>query len=150
MIHKMKLQSKYFDFMLRGTKRIEIRLNDEKRQLIKIGDIIEFERFSELNDSFKTRVVELIKYNNFDELVKDFDISILADKSMTKYELINELTQFYPEEKQQKYGVLAIRIELIWLYKKEEYFDVNPNCNAFFSKKFIFNAIYGLILSNIC
>lgn len=113
MIHKMKLQSKYFDFMLRGTKRIEIRLNDEKRQLIKIGDIIEFERFSELNDSFKTRVVELIKYNNFDELVKDFDISILADKSMTKYELINELTQFYPEEKQQKYGVLAIRIELI-------------------------------------
>ena len=113
MIHKMKLQSKYFDFMHRGTKRIEIRLNDEKRQLIKIGDIIEFERFSELNDSFKTRVVELIRYNNFDELVKDFDISILADKSMTKSELINELIQFYPEEKQQKYGVLAIRIELI-------------------------------------
>lgn len=109
----MKLQSKYFDFMFRGTKRIEIRLNDEKRQLIKIGDIIEFERFSELNDSFKTRVVELIRYNNFDELVKDFDISILADKSMTKSELINELIQFYPEEKQQKYGVLAIRIELM-------------------------------------
>lgn len=113
MIHKMKLQPKYFDFMLRGTKRIEIRLNDEKRQLIKIGDIIEFERFSELNDSFKTRVVELIRYNNFDELVRDFDISILADKSMTKSELINELIQFYPEEKQQKYGVLAIRIELL-------------------------------------
>lgn len=113
MIHKMKLQSKYFDFMFRGTKRIEIRLNDEKRQLIKIGDIIEFERFSELNDSFKTRVVELIRYNNFDELVKDFDISILADKSMTKSELINELIQFYSEEKQQKYEILAIRIELM-------------------------------------
>lgn len=119
MIHKMKLQAKYFDFMFRGTKRIEIRLNDEKRQLIKIGDIIEFERFSELNDSFKTRVVELIRYNNFDELVKHFDISILADKSMTKSELINELIQFYSEEKQQKYGVLAIRIELMWLYKKD-------------------------------
>ncbi len=57
MIHKMKLQSKYFDFMFIGTKRIEIRLNDLKRQIIKIGDIIEFERFSELNESFKTRVV---------------------------------------------------------------------------------------------
>lgn len=113
MIHKMKLQAKYFEYMINGTKRIEIRINDEKRQLIKIGDIIEFERFSELNDSFKTRVVELIRYNNFDELVKDFDISILADKSMTKSELINELIQFYPEEKQQKYGVLAIRIELM-------------------------------------
>lgn len=109
----MKLQAKYFDFMFRGTKRIEIRLNDEKRQLIKIGDIIEFERFSELNDSFKTRVVELIRYNNFDELVKHFDISILADKSMAKSELINELIQFYPEEKQQKYEILAIRIELM-------------------------------------
>ena len=43
MIHKMKLQAKYFDFMHRGTKRLEIRLNDEKRQLIKIGDIIEFD-----------------------------------------------------------------------------------------------------------
>lgn len=113
MIHKMKLQAKYFEYMINGTKRIEIRINDEKRQLIKIGDIIEFERFSELNDSFKTRVVELIRYNNFDELVKDFDISILADKSMTKSELINELIQFYSEEKQQKYGVLAIRIKLM-------------------------------------
>ena len=111
----MNLNNEPFELIKSGSKTIELRLNDEKRQLIKIGDIIEFERFSELNDSFKTRVVELIRYNNFDELVKDFDISILADKSMTKSELINELIQFYSEEKQQKYEILAIRIELIYL-----------------------------------
>ena len=31
MIHEMKLQPEYFNFILNGTKRIEIRLNDEKR-----------------------------------------------------------------------------------------------------------------------
>lgn len=41
MKHEMKLQPKYFEYILNGTKRIEIRLNDEKRQLINIGDEIE-------------------------------------------------------------------------------------------------------------
>ena len=42
MIHEMKLQPEYFNFILNGTKRIEIRLNDEKRQNIKLGDKIKF------------------------------------------------------------------------------------------------------------
>ena len=40
MTHEMKLQPKYFNFILNGTKRIEIRLFDEKRKQIKIGDKI--------------------------------------------------------------------------------------------------------------
>jgi ASCH domain len=32
MTHEMKLQPKYFDYILNGTKRIEIRLNDEKKK----------------------------------------------------------------------------------------------------------------------
>ena len=45
-------------------------------------------------------------------MFKDFDISILSDKSMTKEELIGVLEQFYTKEKQKQYGVLGIRIEL--------------------------------------
>ena len=41
-IHEMNLQPKYFDFIKGGTKRIELRLYDEKRQSIQLGDIIEF------------------------------------------------------------------------------------------------------------
>ena len=48
-----------------------------------------------------------------EEMFKDYDISILSDKSMTKEELISVLEQFYTKEKQEKYGVLGIRIELI-------------------------------------
>ena len=112
-IHEMKLQPEYYNFIVNGTKRIEIRLNDEKRQIIKIGDIIEFKKEPNLTDSFKVRVIGLLRYNSFEDMFKDFDISILADKSMTKNELINVLEQFYTKEKQNKYGVLGIRIELL-------------------------------------
>ena len=46
-------------------------------------------------------------------MFKDFDISVLSDKSMTKDELISALEKFYTKEKQEQYGVLGIRIELL-------------------------------------
>jgi len=113
MEHKMKLQPEHYNFMLNGTKRIEIRLFDEKRQLIKIGDTIEFLKEPDLKESFDTKVTGLLRYNTFESMFKDFDISILSDKSMTKEELITTLEQFYSKEKQEQYGVLGIRIELI-------------------------------------
>lgn len=113
MEHKMKLQPKYYDFILNGTKRIEIRLFDEKRQQIKIGDTIKFLKEPELIESFNVKVVDLLRYNNFEEMFKDFDISVLADKSMTKEELISVLEEFYTKEKQEQYGVLGIKIELL-------------------------------------
>lgn len=113
MLHEMKLQPEYFNFILNGTKRIEIRLNDEKRQNIKLGDKIKFLKEPDLNESFEAQVIGLLRYNSFEEMFKDYDISILSDKSMTKEELISVLERFYTKEKQEKYGVLGIRIELI-------------------------------------
>lgn len=112
MTHEMKLQPKYFDFIKEGTKRIELRLNDEKRQLIKIGDTIIFKKEPELNESFEAKVLSLLNYKDFNSLFKDFDISILADTNMTKNELINVLEEFYTKEKQNQYGVLGIRLEI--------------------------------------
>lgn len=109
----MKLQPEYYNFMLNGTKRIEIRLFDKKRQQIHIGDTIKFLKEPNLDESFKAKVIGLLRYHSFDEMLKDFDISILSDRSMTKEELIRVLEKFYPKEKQVKYGVLGIRIELI-------------------------------------
>jgi ASC-1-like (ASCH) protein len=113
MKHEMKIQPKYYNFMLNGTKRIEIRIFDEKRQQIKIGDTIKFLKEPDLKESFDTRVIGLLRYNSFEDMFKDFDISILADKTMTKKELINVLEQFYTKEKEKNFGVLGIRIELI-------------------------------------
>ena len=94
----MNLQPKYFDFIKDGTKRIELRLYDEKRRSIQLGDIIEFAKSED--EKFKAEVIGLLRYNSFADLFEDFDISILADSSMTKQELLEVLGEFYTEEKQ--------------------------------------------------
>ena len=111
-MHEMKLQDRYFNYILNGTKRIELRLLDEKRSKIKIGDTIKFVNI-ENNNEFICNVIGLYNSRSFDDLFKDFDISILADSSMTKDELKNVLYEFYTKELQEKYGVVGIRLELI-------------------------------------
>ena len=84
-----------------------------KRQKIKIGDIITFQKEPELKITMKVRVIGLIRYNTFEQLIDDFDIKILADKSMTKQELLDVLGEFYTHEQQEQYGVIGIRIDKI-------------------------------------
>ena len=108
-----EIATKIFWLYFKWYKRIEIRLNDEKRKRIKLGDKIKFLKETDLKESFEAQVIGLLKYNSFEELLRDYDISILSDANMTKDELISTLEQFYTKEKQKQYGVLGIRIELI-------------------------------------
>ena len=109
-MHEMKLQDRYFNYILNGTKKIELRLNDEKKSLIKLNDIIKFKN-EVTNETFEVKVVGLLRYNSFNDLFDDFVIEVLADKEMTKKELLDVLEQFYTKEKQEKYGVLGIKIQ---------------------------------------
>ena len=113
MEHILKLQPKYFDYINNGTKRIELRLYDEKRKKIAIGDTLIFQKEPELKTTMKAKVIGLLRYNTFEELFEDFDIEMLADKSMTKQQLLSVLEEFYTPEKQKQYGVVGIRIEKI-------------------------------------
>ena len=109
-MHKMSLQPKYFDFIKNGTKRIELRLYDEKRRQIQLGDTIEFTKSE--SQKFEAKVVGLLRYRTFSELFEDFDVSVLADESMTKQELLDVLSEFYTLEKQTEFGVIGIRLKL--------------------------------------
>lgn len=108
----IKLQPKYFNYVKNGTKRIELRLNDKKRQLIKIGDEIEILKEPNLDESIKVKVTGLLKYASFIDLFKDFDVDILADKSENKEKILKDLEVYYSREKQEEYNVLGIRFEL--------------------------------------
>ena len=110
---EMKLQERYFNYIKNGTKRIELRLFDEKRKQLKPGDIIVFTKNGDNTEKLSVKVVELLKYASFEELFKDYDIEVLADKNMTKNELLEELRKFYSEEKQKEYGVVGIEFELV-------------------------------------
>lgn len=110
-IHEMNLQPKYYDFIKDGTKRIELRLYDEKRQKIELGDVIEFAKTED--EKFRAEVIGLLRYKSFPDLFEDFPIEILADKSMTKQELLEVLGEFYTPEKQAEFGVVGIRLKLL-------------------------------------
>lgn len=110
MKHKMRLHNEPFSKIKNGTKTIEMRLNDEKRQLISVGDIIEFENRVTL-EVINTEVINLYKFNSFDELYKHFNKIILGydeDDSANS----DDMEQYYLMEEQDKYGVLAIEIRL--------------------------------------
>ena len=113
MLYRMKLQPMLFEYVKSGTKRIELRLNDKKRAAVQLEDEIEFLKEPNLDESIKTKVCGLLRYKSFLELFEDFDISVLADNSMTKEELLKELEKYYTKEKQLQYGVLGIKFKKI-------------------------------------
>ena len=108
----MKLQPNHFYYMKNGTKRIELRLNDEKRSKISVGDKIIFFKEPLLDESFETTVIKLLKYDYFENLIDDYGIEICADKNITKQDLLNDLEKFYTKKKQAKYEVLGNIISL--------------------------------------
>ena len=65
MLHKMKLNENYFERIKDGTKIVEFRLYDEKRQQIKVGDKIEFSKLPELQEKLLVDVIELYRENTF-------------------------------------------------------------------------------------
>ena len=57
--HQMGLHGVYFDAIKKGTKTVEVRLNDEKRRKIKVGDTIEFIKIPEQNEILTVEVIRI-------------------------------------------------------------------------------------------
>lgn len=110
-VHNMGLQDKYFDFIKHGTKRLELRLFDEKRQKIHLGDLIRFKNSK--GEILRCRVEALHIYPDFASLFADFPKEILADATISKNEMLEIMSKFYPEKRQHETGVVGIQIEPI-------------------------------------
>ncbi len=95
MIHKLKLKSEYYNYIKTGTKRIELRLNDEKRKKIKKNDVIEFIDYENTNEVLKVKAIDILSCDTFEDIINEYDIAILADKDQTKENLIKDLNTFY-------------------------------------------------------
>lgn len=111
--HTLKLDEKYYNYILHGSKRIELRLNDEKRKSMSIGDILTFYKQPLLEENFKTKIVDLIYFNSFNEAISNLPFELIADKNDNKQSLLNDLNRIYSKEKQENYGVICIKIELL-------------------------------------
>ena len=108
MIHKMKLKEGPFERIKNGTKTIEFRLYDEKRQQINIGDKIEFSKLPDLQETMLVEVVELYREETFEKLFKKF----YADEKTIKKNT-ESMYQYYSKEQEKEYGVLGIKIRVL-------------------------------------
>ena len=102
------LENEPYNQISSGNKTVEFRLNDEKRQLLQVGDTIEFENLIN-HQMLKVKIIELYKKDSFAELInalKEKQIEFLKDVSID--DMVEQLRHFYSEEKEQQYGVLGI------------------------------------------
>ena len=111
MIHKMNLATSPFKSISLGKKTIEMRLYDEKRSKINVGDEIEFENI-DTHQKIECEVVSLTRYKDFFELYSNYDKTAIGyDENETAN--AEDMYAYYSPEQIKKYGVLAIEIKLI-------------------------------------
>lgn len=109
MKYEMKLDNEPFKAIKNGTKTLELRLNDEKRKQLIVGDYIEFTN-RVTNEKLLVKVIDLFKYNSFEELYKHFN-KIEMGYSINEEANPKDMENYYSKEEQEKYGVLGIKIK---------------------------------------
>lgn len=114
MMHSMNLNPQPFMMIAEGHKTIELRLLDEKRQKIAVGDTLVFTNTADPALQLRCVVKKLHRFANFAELY----VSLPLDKcGYFPHELTDarpeDMDLYYPPEKQAKYGVVGIEIERI-------------------------------------
>jgi ASC-1-like (ASCH) protein len=107
MEHCLQLHPLPFAQIKSGTKTIEVRLNDEKRQTIAVGDTIVFVSRADTEDRVRTMVAGLLHYPTFQALYAahppEIYGAIHADEYVRMYE-------YYTREDEVRYGVLGIQV----------------------------------------
>lgn len=123
MKYTMRLTAAPFEKLRDGSKRIELRLYDEKRKKIKTGDTILFISLKEPSETLLTRVVDIYTYASFDELYGDLPLEDLGySASEVGTASPKDMEQYYTPEEQAQFGVVAFRLEP---YHEERYSGLN-------------------------
>ncbi len=112
MRHDMDLYAGSFEAVRSGLKTIEMRLNDEKRQKIRVDDLVFFHSSKNEYDVIHCKVKELYHYKDFYEAYDRHGKTEIGYKEDEKADP-SDMYAYYSKEKIERYGVLLIRIEKI-------------------------------------
>ena len=114
MKHYMKLKPEPFELIDKGIKIYELRLFDEKRKLLKVGDLIEFSNLECPNEIIEVKVEDLLFYPSFIDLYSDLPMTMIGyteeNKLIANY---TDMEKYYSIDEQSKFGVVAIKIRKI-------------------------------------
>lgn len=101
MKHEMTLFSAPYESTKSGRKHIEVRLNDEKRRKIKIGDIIEFIKLPEKQEKIEVIVEELYPFDNIKQMYDSIAFKEFDCEGWTMEEMIEGTYEIYTSEQEQ-------------------------------------------------
>lgn len=118
----MHLNEDMFLAMKKGTKTVEVRLFDDKRKKIDIGDYIEFHNKNNDEVYIKMRVLDLRIEQTFKELFeRNIDLRNTSlyytseqlgfSKESSRDALVKNMYKHYTKEQEEKYGVIAFVLE---------------------------------------
>lgn len=109
----MKLKPEFFDQVKSGKKIYEIRLHDEKRQKIGVGDNIIFKKEPELLDGVIVRVVDVKRFNSFEDMARTLSLSSIGFDNKNATQVARFYRTIYSKEDEKNYGVVAFKMELV-------------------------------------
>ena len=111
MTHNMNLNPEPFAMIKAGHKTIELRLWDEKRQAIQIGDTIVFHH-TETGELLSATVLKLHIFKSFAELYQSLPL-LQCGYTPEDVESADpaDMNLYYPPEVQEKYGVVGIEMK---------------------------------------
>lgn len=112
MLHKMKLRSAPYAAIEAGYKSIELRLYDEKRRLLQVGDDIQFTCEDNPDRSLVKKICALHVFDSFTSLYQKLP---LLRCGYTPFTLLSaspdDMNQYYTAEAQARNGVVGIELE---------------------------------------
>lgn len=111
-LHCMHLAPAPFEKIERGEKTIELRLGDEKRQAIRVGDAIRFEEIGGWEDVCYVEVTALHPYPSFAALYAALPAEKLGYAAGETPDP-HDMDAYYSAEAQAKYGALGIELALL-------------------------------------
>lgn len=96
-----------------GNKIYEVRLNDEKRKLFKLGDRIILKKEPELFDGIVVKIIDIKHFNSFFEMAQILSLKDIGFENKTAEEVERVYRSFYSKEDEEKYGVVAFKLEIV-------------------------------------
>ena len=101
MVHEMKLNDKAFNNIKNGIKKFELRLYDDRRKNISLGDTIIFHNLNNLDDTISVNVLALLRYPSFADLFTDIDYRLCGTANSLEDKL-ERVHTFYTIEQEKK------------------------------------------------
>lgn len=113
MIHKMKVNDNAFDRMKKGIKKREYRVNDEKRQLVRCDDIIEFSKFSNPEETIMMDVRNIENFITLEAAVSSHFDEDFGDRHSDVQSTVESFYKkgYYTEEEVKKNGIAVFEIK---------------------------------------